>query len=162
MSSREKLENITSKDIDRFTLDGKKVPVKVVSIHDGDTCDVVFELYSQYKERLKCRMLNYDRPELKKRTNGKLARDYLANLVVGGDPEDTPPLILKSYMTEEQLQEELDKNKDLTYAELRKFDSFERALVTLKRNYDDKESTNDMMKQYIEELKRRQTNRIIL
>ena len=52
---------------------------------------------------------------------------------------------------------ELDKNKDLTYAEFRKFDDFGRALVTLKRNYDDKESITDMMKQYIEELKRRQT-----
>ena len=111
MSSREKLENITSKDIDRFTLDGKKVPVKVVSIHDGDTCDVVFELYSQYKERLKCRMLNYDRPELKKGTNGKLARDYLANLVVGGDPEDTPPLILKSYGQKSNCRRSLTRTK---------------------------------------------------
>ena len=132
MSSRKKLQNITSKDIDRFTLDGKKGPVKVVSIYDGDTCDVVFELYGKYKERFKCRLLNYDAPELKGGTNGKLARDYLANLVVGGEPGDTQFFDPKIIWTEEQLQGELDKNKNVTYAEFRKFDDFGRALVTLK------------------------------
>ena len=157
MSSRKKLENITSKDIDRFTLDGKKGPVKVVPIHNGDTCDVVFELYGQYKERFKCRMLNYDAPELKEGTKSKLPRDYLANLVVGGEPGDARFFDPKIIWTEEQLEKELDKNKNLTYAEFGKFDDFGRALVTLKRNRDDKESINDMMKKYNEELKRRQT-----
>ena len=155
MSSRKKLENITSKDIDHFTLDGKKGLAKVVSIHDGDTCDVVFKLHGKYKERFNCRLLSYDAPELKEGTNAKLARDYLAHLVMDGRPGGPSYFDPKIIWKKQQLQERLDNNKDLTYAEFRKFDGFGRALVTLKRNYDDDESINDMMKKYIKELQKR-------
>ena len=161
MNSRKKLHNITSKDIDRLTLDRKKGQVNVVSIHEGDTCDVVFELYGQYKERFNCRMLNYDASELEEGTNAKLARDYPAHLVIDGRPGGPSYFDPKIIWTEEQLQEKLDKNKNLTYAEFGKFDGFGRVLVTLKRNYDDNKSINDMMKKYIKELqeKKRKTRK---
>ena len=47
MATRKSLKNITSKDIERLTLDGKEEEAKVVLVHDGDTCDVVFDLRGQ-------------------------------------------------------------------------------------------------------------------
>ena len=145
MNSRKKLHNITSKDIDRFTLDRKKGQVNVVSIHDGNTCDVVFEFYGQYKERFNCRMLNYDASELEEGTNAKLARDYLAHLVMDGRAGGPSYFDPKIIWTKDQLQEKPDKNKNLTYAEFGKFDGFGCALVTLKRKYDDNKSINYLL-----------------
>jgi endonuclease YncB( thermonuclease family) len=153
-----KLENVTSKDIDRFTMAGMKGPVKVVSVFDGDTCDVVFELYGQYKQRLRCRMLDYDAPEREKgKTDWKLARDYLAHLVKGGDPgHDSSFFDSKNIWTKEQLQNNLDESKRVVYAEFGIFDKFGRVLARLKRNPADERWINSMMKEFIEELKEKQ------
>jgi endonuclease YncB( thermonuclease family) len=97
MATRKSLKNITSKDIERLTLDGKEEEAKVVLVHDGDTCDVVFDLRGQ-KERFVCRLLKYDAPELKEKPNGQLARHYLTHLVMGRDSDQLmASLILKEY-----------------------------------------------------------------
>ena len=154
MSSRKKLENITSKDIKRFTLNGQEGQVKVVSIHDGDTCDVVFEPDGRYKERFNCRLLDCNAPELKQKPKGDLARDYLAHLVLDDEPGDDSFLDPNNIWAKEYIQKELDKNKNLLYATFGKFDSFGRALVTLKENASDQESINDMMKEFVKKLKK--------
>ena len=154
MSSRKKLENITSKDIKRFTLNGQEGQVKVVSIHDGDTCEVVFKLYGCYKERFNCRLLDYGAPELKQKPKGELARDYLAHLVLQCQPGDDSFFDPNNIWAEEDIQKELDKNKNLLYATFSSFDSFGRALVTLKENASDEDSINDMMKEFVKKLKK--------
>ena len=143
---------MTDEDIDRFTLDGKKGQVKVLSIHDGDTCDVVFELYGQYKERFNCRLLDYDAPELNEEPQGELARDYLVHLVTGGERNDDNFLDPSIIRTEAYIQEKLDKSKNLIYAVFGEFDSFGRALVTLKAKAQSKKSINDIMREFVEKL----------
>ena len=155
MATRKSLKNITSEDIERFTLDGKEAAVKVVSVHDGDTCDVVFDLRGQ-KERFICRLLNYNAPELKEKPNGKLARDYLAHLVTGGDPDADGFFDPEGIWRKEELQEELDKSKNLVYAVFEKFDSFgRRALVTLYTDSSKNKSINAMMTKFVQKLYKR-------
>ncbi|CAB4014099.1 Hypothetical predicted protein [Paramuricea clavata] len=156
MATRKSLKNVKSEDIpDRFTLDGKEGEVKVVSVHDGDTCDVVFELRGR-KERFVCRLLNYNASELKKKPiNGQLARDYLAHLVMGEDPDADGFFDPEGIWTKEQLQEKLDKSKNLVYAVFGKFDSFGRALVTLYTDSSKNKSINAMMKKFVQKLKKR-------
>ena len=156
MATRKSLKNVKSEDIpDRFTLDGKEEEAKVVSVHDGDTCDVVFDLRGR-KERFVCRLLNYDAPELKEKPNGELARDYLAHLVMGGDPDADELFDPEGIWTKEQLQKELDKSKNLVYAVFGEFDSFGRALVTLYTDSSKVKSINAMMKKFIKDVKKRQ------
>ena len=145
------LRNVKSEDIDRFTLDGQEAEAKVLSVHDGDTCDVVFKLHRR-KERFVCRLKSYDAPELKERPKGWLARDYLAYLVAGGDPKADGFLDPKNIWTKEYVQETLDASKNLLYAVFGKFDSFGRALVTLYPTSSKRTSINAMMKNFIAQL----------
>jgi hypothetical protein len=147
------LRDVKSEDIDRFTLDGQEAEAKVLSVHDGDTCDVVFKLHRR-KERFVCRLKSYDAPELKERPKGRLARDYLVYLVAGGDPKADPKEFVdpKKIWTKEDVQEKLDASKNLVYAVFGKLDSFRRALVTLYPTSSKGTSINAMMKNFIAQL----------
>ncbi len=145
------LRNVKRGDIDRFTLDGQEAEAKVVSVHDGDTCDVVFKLHRR-KEQFVCRLKSYDAPELKERPKGQLARNYLAYLVMGGDRTMDGFSDSKKKWTKEDLQTMLDASKNLVYAVFGKFDSFGRALVTLYPTYSKGTSINAMMKNFIAQL----------
>jgi hypothetical protein len=120
----------TKDDLPRFTLDGIKAHAKVVSVYDGDTCDVVF--YHDGMEKLvrfKCRLSGYDAPELDDEPHGELARDYLAHLCMGNirskfDDKGVP-------WDKKYLQTKLDENKNTVYAIFGKQGKYGRPLVTL-------------------------------
>jgi hypothetical protein len=75
-------------DVARFTFKGQRRYAKVVSVYDGDICDLVFYQDGGMNNlvRYKCRMLDYNAPELNDNDVGKLTRDYFAWLCMGGDP----------------------------------------------------------------------------
>lgn len=93
-SSTEKqyIEELKSiKEIKTFSYEGLKVHVKVYSVYDGDTCNVIFkdtlDKDSQFK-RIRCRMAHYDSAEIKGKSDKEKklaisARDYLSERVLG-------------------------------------------------------------------------------
>ena len=144
------LRELEHDDVKRFTLEGKEKFGKVLSVYDGDTCDVAFcttellsdddssdndmdcssnssdELESTFV-RYNCRMASYDAPELGK-PNGKLSRDYLAHLCTGGKPDlDFDDDIL----TKKELQDKLNESKALVFAKFAKEGKYGRPVVTL-------------------------------
>lgn len=138
-----KLKKVTEENVHRFTLEGLEKKAKVVSIYDGDTCDLAFYRKGELV-RFKCRLEDVDAPELRE-VNGKLVRDFLAHLCMGKKPDkfDDSKIRDKKY-----LQEKLDKNKCLVYAVFGKFDKYGRALVTLKIFSKGGKSINKMITDY--------------
>jgi hypothetical protein len=61
----------------------------------------------------------------------------------------------KGIWKKEQLQEELDKSKNLVYAVFGKFGKYGRTLVTLYTDSSKGESINAMMKKFVQKLKKR-------
>ncbi len=118
---------------------------KVVKVHDGDTCDLVI-IRNRSLERFKCRLAAIDTPELETGREAQKARDFLAWLSIGNDPADfsreTEPL------SNVELQNKLDANKTLIYAEFQGIDYYSRPLVNLKKTSGDKVSFNDLLMQY--------------
>ena len=62
------LAKINPKDVDLFSLKGKRYPCRIVSVYDGDTCTALFKMDNKYV-KFKVRMLGYDSPEMKPRMN---------------------------------------------------------------------------------------------
>ena len=124
------LGKTTKDDLARFTLNGIKAHAKVVSVYDGDTCDVVF-YYDKMKDfvRFKCRLSGYDAPELDEEPEGELARDYLAHLCMG---KIRIPFDDKKVLDKKDLQKMLDENENTVYAMFGKQGKYGRPLVTLK------------------------------
>jgi endonuclease YncB( thermonuclease family) len=124
------LGKITKDDLPRFTLNGIKAHAKVVSVYDGDTCDVVF-YHDEMKAavRFKCRLLGYDAPELDDEPHGELARDYLAHLCMG---KIRSKFNDKGVWDKKNLQKMLDENENTVYAMFGKQGKYGRPLVTLK------------------------------
>lgn len=143
------LKKVTEDDVDVFTLEGLETEVKVVRVIDGDTLDVVFYRRRE-KVRYTCRMLGYDAPELKKKTmrSALFARDYLAHLCMGDSPDDFDD---NGIWEEDDLQWLLNESKNLVYAIFGDFDSFGRALVTLKTSARG-ESINDLVSEFVDDL----------
>ena len=54
---------------------------KVVSVHDGNTCDLV--IIRNGLERFECRLFGIDTPELRTGLKAEKARDFLAWLCIG-------------------------------------------------------------------------------
>ncbi|CAB4014098.1 Hypothetical predicted protein [Paramuricea clavata] len=129
--------NLKKKDnsVPRFTLKTVKRYAKVVSVYDGDTCDLVFYINTQNMNqdkpvRYKCRMLGYDAPELEEKPSGELARGYLTHLCTGGDAHTHNAV--ENLRTEKRVQQKLDDNKNsLVYAEFGGPGKYGRQLVTL-------------------------------
>ena len=144
----QQLQNAMDKNIKRSsnpTPTYISTSAKVVSVHDGDTCDLVISRYSSL-ERFKCRLAAIDTPELKTGEKAKKARDFLAWLSTGGDParfsSSSQP------WSDTQLQNTLDANKVLVHAEFQSTDVYGRALVVLKKTSQAKDSFNDILIQY--------------
>ena len=147
--SLEELQELKEEDVDRFTLNGEKTEAKVVYVYDGDTLDLAFYRGDELV-RYKCRLEDVKAPELREE-NGKLVRDFLAWVCMGEDPhnyDDTAEIWSKK-----QLQDELDKNRNLVYAVFGDFEKYGRALVTLKKSSRAKKTINDMVTNYVYELK---------
>ena len=153
------LKNLKSNSVKRFTLKGKVKYAKVVSLYDGDTCDLAFYLDDdrKYLVRYKCRMSGYDAPELEE-TNGELTRDYLVHLCTGGDADNFHHR--NKTLTEEGLQKKLDKSKRLVWAKFRREGKYGRPVVVLYQTstrgnppqVKDSNSINDMMTTFVDEL----------
>ena len=149
------LKKVQNDDIDVFTLEGLKTKAKVISVHDGDTLDVVFYIYGDNLVRYTCRLLGYDAPELtSKKKNPSLrlralrTRDFLAHLCMGDDPDDFDD---NGTWEKYDLQELLDESRNLVYVEFGEFDSFGRVLATIKTSPRG-ESINDMVSDFVDNL----------
>ena len=147
--SLEDLREITEDDVDIFSLAGLKTKVKVVRVIDGDTLDVAFRRRGELVRYI-CRMLGYDAPEPRGREkkSAKLARDYLAHLCTGDFPDDFDD---SATWEDDQLQELLDESRNLVYAVFEDFDSFGRALVTLKTSARGR-CINDLVSDFVDDL----------
>ena len=147
--SLSKLRKLTQDDIRRFSLNGHETKAKVLKIFDGDTCDLAFYFEGKLM-RYKCRLADIDATELDEEDDqgrdGEIARDFLAWLCVGNDPEDFPSD--EEADTVEELQGTLDNNRKLVYAVFGNFGKYGRALVTIKSSKGAGESFNDLLVAY--------------
>ena len=76
--SRQQLKSIKEKDISRSETDPPtniNADAKVVSVYDGDTCDLVFARNGNF-ERFKCRLAGTNSPEMKEGNKALKARDF--------------------------------------------------------------------------------------
>ena len=148
--SVQQLQNVTSTQIlDRST---NSLPTnistnaKVVSIYDGDTCDLVI-IRNGSLERFKSRLLGIDTPEIKTGgTQALKARDFLAWLSISNDPTSFSKI--SAPWSDDELQLKLDANKTLIYAEFQGIGGHGRPLVTLRKYQGAKDSFNDLLMQY--------------
>ena len=118
---------------------------KVVKVHDGDTCDLVI-IRNGRLERFKCRLDDIDSPEMSAGREAKKARDFLAWLCTGNDPQDFPAD--RAPWSLAQLQNRLDASNTLIYAEFQGTGGFQRPLVTLRKSSGARNSFNDLLMQY--------------
>jgi endonuclease YncB( thermonuclease family) len=146
--SLQQLQNVTDKDIQR----SKNSPptnistsAKVVSVYDGDTCDLVI-IRNGSLQRFKCRLAEINTPEMDTGRKAEKARDFLAWLSIGDDPASFPGD--SQPWSEVQLQNQLDANKKLVHAEFQGVGYYGRPLVILKKASGDKYSFNDLLMQY--------------
>src|SRR3989344_2659506 len=78
-----KLNRINANELALFSFKGFKTYAKVVKVHDGDTCHVIFKYKKQYI-KYSIRMLGYNSPELNDKDKGGLQhRDELHKLIFG-------------------------------------------------------------------------------
>ena len=146
--SQEQLQNALDKNIprtDAFNATNIGLSAKVVSVHDGDTCDLVISRNGGL-QKFKCRLASIDTPELKTGPKAKKARDFLTWLSIGRDPASFSST--SQPWSEDELQNMLDANKMLVYAEFQSTDIYGRALVVLKKTSQDKDSFNNLLMQY--------------
>ena len=140
------LQNVTNSHVSRSSGSPPSyttVKAKVISVHDGDTCDLVFIRNGRF-ERFKCRLAGINTPELGTGLKAKKARDFLVWLSLGKSPgsfqQSSPPF------TEYQIQNSLDANKVLVDAEFQGIGGYGRPLVLLKNNLGN--SINNLLIQY--------------
>ena len=146
--SRQQLKNATKENTTRSSNSAPtniSTSAKVVKVHDGDTCDLVI-IRKRSLERFKCRLAAIDTPELETGRKAKKARDFLAWLSIGNDPADfgrrTQP------WSKVELQNQLDANKTLIFAEFQEVGYYGRPLVVLKKTREDEDSFNDLLIQH--------------
>ena len=149
--SRTQLRKVKDDDIERSPESSApnknfSTSAKVVTVHDGDTCDLVISRNGRYLERFKCRLASIDAPELKTGRKAEKARDFLAWLTTGEDPDKFPKR--SAPWSEEELQDRLDANKTLVNAEFQGFGHYGRPLVVLRKDSDDEDSFNDLLIAY--------------
>ena len=145
--SIQQLQNVTDKQIGRspgspptYT----NVNAKVVSVHDGDTCDLVF-FRGRRLQRFKSRLVGINTPELDTGFQAKKARDFLFWLSIGKEPASFPRN--SQLFTEYQIQSNLDSSKQVVYAEFQGTGGYGRPLVTLRKHQGGK-SFNNLLIEY--------------
>ncbi len=145
--SLQQLQNITDKHIARSPSSPPTYTsgtAKVVSVHDGDTCDLVFIRSGRF-ERFKCRLAGINTPELGTGLGALKARDFLVWLSLGKDPSSFPQN--SQPFTEHQIQNSLDANRVLVSAEFQGTGGYGRPLVILKKQQGGK-SFNQLLVDY--------------
>lgn len=144
--SLQQLQNVTNSQVARsssFPPSFVAVKAKVISVHDGDTCDLVFIRNGRF-ERFKCRLVGINTPELGTGLMAKKARDFLVWLSLGKNPASFPQG--SAPFTEYQIQNSLDANKVLVDAEFKGTGGYGRPLVLLKNQFGN--SFNNLLIQY--------------
>tara|TARA_B100001027_G_C16208199_1_gene303855 strand:- start:133 stop:573 length:441 start_codon:yes stop_codon:yes gene_type:complete len=112
----------------KFSLEGQTKLCKVVSVYDGDTCNVVFD-HNGVINRWNVRMNGYDTPEM--RPSKKLPnRDEIKQ---------------KAILSRDFLKSLIFNNEQLVYLKCGKFDKYGRLLGDIYINEDDEESVNSLM-----------------
>jgi len=106
---------------DKFSLNGKKVEGKVVSVYDGDTVNLVFPLHDKlYKWN--CRLSGIDTPEL--RTKCKLEKEF-------------------GYKVRDYLREQIEGK--VIDVDCHDFDKYGRLLTTLRIKKEDPKTINQLL-----------------
>tara|TARA_B100000886_G_scaffold330008_1_gene279987 strand:- start:517 stop:957 length:441 start_codon:yes stop_codon:yes gene_type:complete len=112
----------------KFSLEGQTKLCKVVSVYDGDTCNVVFD-HNGVINRWNIRMNGYDTPEM--RPSKKLPnRDEIKQ---------------KAIQSRDFLKSLIFNNEQLVYLKCGKFDKYGRLLGEIYINENDEESVNSVM-----------------
>jgi endonuclease YncB( thermonuclease family) len=112
----------------KFSLEGQTKLCKVVSVYDGDTCNVVFD-NNGVINRWNVRMNGYDTPEM--RPSKKLPnRDDIKQ---------------KAILSRDFLKSLIFNNEQLVYLKCGKFDKYGRLLGDIYINEDDEEPVNNLM-----------------
>ncbi len=136
------LLNCVDKDINCFSLEGKKIQAKITNVYDADTCRAVFYLDNKlvkYTVRLK----GIDTPEIRPKKSvefrdeeikaAKKSRNRFIQLCT-----DQMIEIDKDYKKKE-LQSIIDKNRKLVILDCHEFDKYGRLLATI---YEDTNMTS--------------------
>ena len=118
---------------------------KVVTVHDGDTCDLVFYRNGSY-QRFKSRLLGINSPELADGNIALKSRDFLTWLCLGRDPAQFSRQ--SRPWSEAQLQNYLNASQVLVYAEFHGIGGCRRPLVTLRRQSGGSKSFNQLLMDY--------------
>ena len=146
--SLQQLRNKTDKNIGRSSSSPPTdftTTAKVVSVHDGDTCDLVFFKNGRF-ERFKSRLIGINTPELDTGgTRALKARDFLVWLSLGKSPSSFPRS--SQPFSQSQIQRDLDGNQELVHAEFQGTGGYGRPLVTLRKNQGGK-SFNSLLIEY--------------
>jgi endonuclease YncB( thermonuclease family) len=145
--SLQQLRNISDKHVGRSSSSpptNTTTTAKVISVHDGDTCDLVFVKNGRF-ERFKSRLIGIDTPELSTGLRALKARDFLVWLSLGKNPADFPQS--SKPFSEYQIQNSLNANQELVQAEFQGTGGYGRPLVTLKK-YQGRKSFNNLLIDY--------------
>ena len=112
----------------KFSLEGHTKLCKVVSVYDGDTCNVVFD-HNGVINRWNIRMNGYDTPEM--RPSKKLPnRDEIKQ---------------KAIQSRDFLKSLIFNSEQLVYLKCGKFDKYGRLLGEIYINENDEDSVNSLM-----------------
>ena len=131
MTSQQLME-ITVDDIERSPPENFTGYAKVVSVHNGDTCDLVIIRHG-ILQRYECRLEGINASALKTGMKALKSRDFLAWLSIGKDPDGFPHR--SNPWSEDELQQILNNNNQvLVCAEFRRIGRYGKPLVTLKKN----------------------------
>lgn len=112
----------------KFSLDKQTKLCKVVSVYDGDTCNVVFD-HNGIINRWTIRMNGYDTPEM--RPSKKLP--------------DRDEIKKKAIESRDYLKSLIFNNEQLVYIKCGEFDKYGRLLGEIYINENDDESVNSLM-----------------
>ena len=146
--SLQQLKGITAHNVSRSPFSpptNADFYTKVVTVHDGDTCDLVFYRNGSY-QRFKCRLLGINSPELKAGNIALKSRDFLTWLCLGCDPAQFPRQ--SRPWSKAQLQNYLNESQALVYAEFHGIGGCRRPLVTLRRQPGEPRPFNQLLMDY--------------
>ena len=129
-----KLTNITSDDLELFSLNGIETEGKVVELYDGDTCKIIL-IVNNILQKFSCRLIGLDTPEMKPSLtkinrdqeiiNAHKCRNRLLQLTTNCNCN------IDTTMKKQECQNLINNNKKIIKVKCHEFDKYGRLLVTL-------------------------------
>ena len=88
LSEEQILRLLDSNECPEFSLKGRKLPAKIVSVYDGDTCKLNLFLEDGKLYKFNIRIDGYDSPEMKSKNIlekkfAQRSKEYLGNMILG-------------------------------------------------------------------------------